>query len=306
VSLPRLGVSRNRSLRPTPASPDSKDFAHNAVATGNIWQDYLPNPYSWMNSLLIHLLVVTALVLPFEFGPLPGRRPRPMHIFGVTPLQLILPQLHGLDDRVGGGGGGGSRSQNPASRGTLPRFARVQFTPPTPIIPVTAPLLAMQPTLIGPPELKLPQMKSNVDWGDPQGVIGPPSAGPGTGGGMGTGVGTGVGPGTGTGFGPGKDGGWGGDVYSPGGAVSAPIPIYSPEPAYSEEARRAKFQGKVMLWIIIGAHGNVQSVRVVKPLGMGLDEEAVKTVSTWRFRPSRRQGVPVPVQVQVEVSFRLF
>jgi len=298
VSLLRLSVLRKRSPRPSPASPDRNDFTPNSVAV-DIWQDYLPNPYSWMNSLLVHLLVITALVLPFELGSLPGSRPTPMRILVTTPLHLILP--HGLDEYTGGGGGG-NRSPTPASRDALPRFARVQFTPPSPVIPATPPLLVMQPTLIGPPELQLPEMKSNMAWGDPQGVVGPPSYGPGTGGGIGPGAGTGVGPGAGSGFGPGCCEG----VYMPGGGVSAPVPIYSPEPAYSEQARQAKFQGKVTLWIVVGPDGTVRSVRVTKPLGMGLDEEAAKTVRSWRFKPGLRQGVPVPVEVQVEVSFRLF
>jgi TonB family protein len=91
-----------------------------------------------------------------------------------------------------------------------------------------------------------------------------------------------------------------------GGEVSAPIPIYKPEPSYSEEARKAKYQGTVLLWIVVDARGMVHNIRIAKPLGMSLDEEAVKTVSTWKFKPALRQGVPVPVQVQVEVSFRLF
>lgn len=88
--------------------------------------------------------------------------------------------------------------------------------------------------------------------------------------------------------------------------MSEPIPIYSPEPAYSEEARKAKFQGIVMLWVIVDAQGLVRNVQISKQLGMGLDEEAVKTVSTWRFKPALEHGVAVPVRAQVEVSFRLF
>jgi TonB family protein len=98
----------------------------------------------------------------------------------------------------------------------------------------------------------------------------------------------------------------GGGVYSVGGGVSAPIPIYKPEPAYSEEARKAKYQGTVVLWITVDAAGGVTDCRVVKPLGLGLDEKAVETVRTWKFKPALRSGTPVPVRVMVEVSFRLF
>ena len=78
----------------------------------------------------------------------------------------------------------------------------------------------------------------------------------------------------------------GGGVYSVGGGVSEPIPIYKPEPAYSEEARKAKYQGTVVLWIVVDAAGAVTDCRVVKPLGLGLDEKAVETVRTWKFKPA--------------------
>ena len=272
----------------------------------DLWQDYPQNPFSWANSLLIHFLVLTALVLPFALKPLINPVPVPKKLFDYTPLVLQLPPLHGHDDHTGGGGGGGASSPLPASRGALSPFARTQFTPPMVKIPNVAPVLPMPATLIGPPELKLPEMKLDMPWGDPKGVFGTLSGGPGTGSGIGSGDGTGVGPGKGPGYGPGRDGGYGGDTYAVGGLVSAPVAIYSPEPAYSEEARKAKFQGTVLLWIVVDVQGMVRNIRIAKPLGMRLDEEAVKTVSTWKFKPALRQGVPVPVQVEVEVSFRLF
>jgi len=283
-------------------------FNSQAGDAPDIWQDYLPNPFSWANSLLIHLFALTLLVLPFELQHLIKSVPAPPKIFDVTRIEFPLPQLHGNADKTGGGGGGGDRSPLPASRGALPQFARTQFTPPRVEIPKVAPALPMQATLLGPPELKLPAMKLDMPFGDPNNPPGPPSQGQGTGGGIGDGNGTGVGPGTGPGTGPGSDGGYGGDAFQVGGVhgASAPIPIYSPEPAYSEEARKAKFSGIVTMWVVVDALGNVRNPRVIKPLGMGLDEEALKTVATWRFKPAIRHNVAVPVQVLVEVSFRLF
>jgi len=272
----------------------------------DLWQDYLPNPHSWANSLLVHLLAVTALVLPFEIQRVMHPVPIPDKIFNLTPIVFPFQQLHGNADKTSGGGGGGVRSPLPASRGALPLFARTQFTPPMVTIPKVAPILPMQPTLVGPPELKLPEMKLDMAWGDPKAVPGPPSGGPGTGGGIGDGNGTGVGPGKGPVFGPGEGGGCCDGAFSVGGGVSAPIAIYSPTPAYSEEARKAKFAGIVLLWIVVDAQGAVRNIRIAKDLGMGLDEEAVKTVNTWKFKPALRQGVPVPVQMEVEVSFHLF
>jgi TonB family protein len=286
------------------AAPAS--FSSRAPDVPDIWQDYLPNPYSWANSLLIHLLALTAMLLPFAFQHLINPVLLPKKIFDLTPLVLSLPHLHGNADETHGGGGSGDRSPLPASRGALPPFARMQFTPALARVPKTPPLLPMPATVLGPPELKLPAMKLDMPWGDPYSSAVPFSGGPGSGGSFGSSEGTGVGPGKGPGVGPGSNGGYGGDTYSVGGEVSAPIPIYSPEPAYSEEARKAKFSGIVMLWIVVDAQGMVRNVQIAKHLGMGLDEEAVKTVSTWKFKPALRHGVPVPVQVEVEVSFRLF
>jgi TonB family protein len=107
-------------------------------------------------------------------------------------------------------------------------------------------------------------------------------------------------------LGPGEGGGTGGGIYSVGGGVSAPIPIFKPEPPYSEEARKAKYQGTVVLMIVVDAQGNVTDCKVVRPLGLGLDEKATETVRTWKFKPAMRNATPVPVRVIVEVSFRLF
>ena len=232
--------------------------------------------------------------------------PIPRRLFSLTPLVFSVPAPQGAANETHGGGGGGVRSPLPASRGALPHFARTQFTPPSVMIPIVKPILSLQPTLVGPPELHLPEMQLDSNWGDPKGVMSQLSAGPGRGGGIGPGNGTGVGPGEGAGYGPGSDGGYGGGPFSVGGEVSAPVPIYSPVPAYPEEARRAKFAGTVVLWIVVDQQGTVHNIRIAKHLRMGLDEQAMKTVGTWKFKPGMRHGVPVPVQVEVEVTFRLF
>ncbi len=270
----------------------------------DIWQDYQLQRASWMNSVLVHALAILALVLPYYITRMLNPvKPAKVEVVDISPY---LPQLPPSANRAGGGGGGGARTPTPPSKGKVPEFSKIQFAPPEVNLPKVKPLLPMPPTLLGPPELKLPQMAQN-NFGDPlQGVPGPPSAGPGYGGGIGTGQGTGIGSGTGGGLGPGHGGGTGGGAYSVGGNVSAPIPIYKPEPPYSEQARKAKYQGTCVLWIVVDAQGNVTDAQVVKPLGMGLDENALKTVRTWKFKPAMRNGAPVPVKVMVEVSFRLF
>lgn len=84
-----------------------------------------------------------------------------------------------------------------------------------------------------------------------------------------------------------------------------PVLISKVEPAYSEEARKAKYQGTVLLSVVIDASGKVSEIRVVRSLGLGLDEKAVEAVRKWRFKPGSKDGQPVDVPVQVQVSFRL-
>lgn len=271
----------------------------------DIWGDYRMNSASWLNSVLVHIIALTLLVLPYILSRMwaPPKKPAPP-VEAVT-ISPYLPDLPAKGKRAGGGGGGGDRSPTPASKGVAPKFAKMQLAPPMAVIPNPKPILPVAPTLLGPPDLKLPQMTA-TNFGDPNGVTGPPSNGSGFGGGIGSGEGTGIGPGKGGGLGPGEGGGLGGGVYSVGGGVSAPIPIYKPDPAYSEEARKAKYQGTVVLWVTIDAAGSVTDCKVVKPLGMGLDEKAMESVRTWKFKPALRNGSPVPVRVMVEVSFRLF
>lgn len=271
----------------------------------DIFQDYRQHAASWVNSLLVHGLALGLMVLPF----IVERMMRPVKASGraeIVDISPYLPDLPASAKKAGGGGGGGDRSPTPASKGPVPKFAKDQLAPPMAKIPNLTPKIPVEPTLVGPPELKLPQMQANLSLGDPQSIQGPPTNGPGFGGGVGTGEGTGIGSGRGGGLGPGEGGGTGGGPFSVGGNVTAPIPIYKPEPPYSEEARKAKYMGVVALMIVVDAQGNVIDVRVIKPLGLGLDEKAVETVRTWKFKPAMRNGAPVPVRVSVEVSFRLF
>ena len=95
-------------------------------------------------------------------------------------------------------------------------------------------------------------------------------------------------------------------VYTVGGDVTAPVPIYKPEPAYTKEARAAKLQDTVILWIVVDASGNVTDVKLVRGVDKGLDESAMQTLRTWKFKPAMKKGKTVPVRVVVEVSFKLF
>ena len=206
-------------------------------------------------------------------------------------------------DAMHGGGGGGDRSPTPASKGKLPKLANKQFVPPT-VKPPDNPKLVMDPTLIIQPDANIPKVDS-PNLGDPLSKSGFASNGFGSGGGIGNGRGGGVGPGSGPGFGPGSGGNMGGGAYRIGGGVSPPSILYKVEPEYSEEARKAKFQGTVLLFVVVDEKGNPRDIKIIRPLGLGLDQKAVEAVEKWKFSPGKKDGKPVPVQAQIEVNFRL-
>ncbi len=215
-----------------------------------------------------------------------------------------MPEMKPQKVAMGGGGGGGDRSPLPASKGKLPKMSPKQFTPPMVVVNNPQPKLIMEPTIVGPPDVKLPNVNM-AGYGDTFGKVGLPSNGQGSGGGIGSGSGGGVGSGKGGGFGPGEGGGFGGGVYRIGGGVSAPVPIFKVEPEYSEEARKAKFQGTVLLSIVVDETGKTRDIKVLRALGLGLDEKAIEAVMKWRFRPAYKDGKPVAVAANVEVNFRL-
>ena len=133
------------------------------------------------------------------------------------------------------------------------------------------------------------------------------SNGQGTGSGMGTGVRGRIGLRQWQRLGTGSGGNAGGGLFRIGGGVSAPVPIVSPEAEFSDEARRAKYQGVCLVSLIVDAQGNPQNPRVIRALGMGLDEKALEAVRKYKFRPALKDGkTPVPVMITIEVNFRLY
>ena len=87
--------------------------------------------------------------------------------------------------------------------------------------------------------------------------------------------------------------------------MTAPRALSAPDPEYSEEGRRKHLDATVGMWIVVGTDGLVHDIKVQRPAGHGFDEEAIKTVRTWRFQPAMQNGVPVPVQINVDVTFRI-
>jgi TonB family protein len=260
---------------------------------------------SQMMSVLVHVGVVALAFLVGTNKTVQNAVKSSMTLVQPPDIDPYMPKMQVKKQAMGGGGGGGDRSPLPASKGKLPRPDLKQFTPPMAVVNNPAPRLVMEPTIIAPPDAVLPNVNM-PNYGDPFAKAGgPPSNGPGSGGGIGSGSGGGVGSGKGGGFGPGEGGGFGGGAFRIGGGVSAPVPIFKVEPEYSEEARKAKFQGTVLLAIVVDESGKTTNVRVVRALGMGLDEKAIEAVMKWRFRPGYKDGKAVPVMANVEVNFRL-
>jgi TonB family protein len=269
---------------------------------GDPSNEYAARPSMFVLSFLLHTFVVIVLATSgaYVFQHRQQIRQRVIGLVGdIAPYELPpAPKA------AGGGGGGGDSDKLAASKGALPKLASEQFTPPAVILRNNDPKLPMDPTVVVPFALPFPQ---TGQLGDPlSNVLGPLSSGTGSGGGIGSGSGGGVGSGRGPGVGPGHGGGYGGGAYRVGGGISSPRALYAPDPEFSEEARKAKYQGTVILWVVVGPDGRVHEVRVQRSLGLGLDEKAIQAIRTWRFDPARKDGVPVAVQVNIEVNFRLY
>ena len=272
------------------------------VPVKDIWGLYGRQKKSWGMSLLGQSLVVVLLFTVFSAKAVQEKVKEAVILFAPD-LAPYQPKMAPKKDTMGGGGGGGDRSPLPPSKGKLPKLALKQFTPPSATPPPQA-KLTMDPSIIVPPDVPLPNVNM-AQYGDPLAKLGQASNGPGSGGGIGTGSGGGVGSGKGGGFGPGEGGGVGGGVFKVGGGVTAPSLLYKVEPEYSEEARKAKYQGVVVLYVEVDPTGKAVNPRVVRSLGLGLDEKAIEAVRKWKFRPGYKDGKAVTVAATIEVNFRL-
>ena len=244
--------------------------------------------------------LIALMLLAGKRHALPGKA-----VMSYVDVKPFIPMTPKPDQAMSGGGGGGTHSLVEASKGRLPKMAKTQITPPQ-ILHLDKPKLPVAATIVMPQQIKLPDANlPNI--GLPQSPqVALASQGTGAGSAFGSGSGGGIGGGNGNGVGPGDGGGYGGGVMRPGGGVSAPLLIYSVDPEFSDEARRAKYQGICVVELIVDAQGHPQNVHVVRSLGMGLDERAVDAVKQYRFRPSYFEGHPVAVIINVEVNFRIY
>jgi TonB family protein len=273
------------------------------VEVEEIWSKHSKSS-SNVASVVVHFAIVAALIIPWSFGDRASIPLTETAVMVYNPAPLIL-NLPNLQDKSGGGGGGGRKALTPPSLGQLPKAADKQIVPPDPEPPKNPdPTLIVEPTVVAPQIANLPKINL-LNLGDPNGVAGPPSPGPGTGFGIGTGSGRGVGEGDGPGVGEGSGGGTGGGVFRVGGGISNPVIIHRVDPQYSEEARKARYQGTVVLEAIVRKDGTVDILRVVRSLGFGLDENAMTALKQWKFRPAMKNGMAVDVSINIEVNFNL-
>ena len=258
-------------------------------------------------SILSHVLFLIVLYVLVTLPPPPTvAAPEPPF----DPNKLVWADMRGPG---GGGGGGGNKSPDPPRK--LETKGPAEVSVPVAKTPVMTPPKEITKAPEEPPKMALNVPIRQMDSGQmvmPGALNGVPSAPPtsqgsGSGGGAGTGTGTGSGPGSGSGLGPGSGGGYGGGVYQPGNGVSLPQLLYEAKPQYTPDAMRAKLQGEVLVQAVVMPDGTTQNVRVIRSLdaAFGLDQEAVKAVRQWRFRPGMRQGQPVPVEITVAVNFNL-
>ena len=265
------------------------------VPVKEIWGQYAKNPKSRYAAIGIHAAVFALLMV--------GATNKTVRQTIQDHFQVIDPTIRPyVPDKTAGGGGGGARQPMPVTAGQAPRPAPRQFVPPQ--IVDHEPILAMNPSIVAPPDTILPQ-NNLPNWGDPLAKLSGLSNGPGSGGGMGNGSNGGLGSGKGAGYGPGENGGLGGGIFNAGGGVTAPVLVSQVDPEYSDEARKAKYSGAVTLAIIVDTEGRPRDIRVTRSLGMGLDEKAIESVMKWRFKPGLRGGQPVNVRATVVVNFRL-
>jgi protein TonB len=270
------------------------------VKVKDIWSKDENFGWSQLTAIGLHVVIIALIALPLIWKmehPVDAKT----KTVDVTPIDLspYVTKLPAGAQKAGGGGGANDHTLTPVNKGKLPKFKWTQFTPPQIKIENPNPKLAMDPSLLGPPDLKVPSPNMST-FGDPLASALSDS--------LGHGNGTGIGSGTGGGLGPGEGGGTGGGAFRAGlNGVGVPVCLYCPIPQYSDEARKAKYQGTVVLQVTITTDGKAINISVVKSPGLGLEEKAVEAVKGWKFKPAvGPSGKPVATIVPIEVTFRLY
>ncbi len=283
-------------------------FAVKPMKVKDIWSK--DENFGWSQGIAmgLHIALVALLIIPIFTHVLPSIEAKNKNV-DVTPLDIspYLAKLEAGAQKAGGGGGGGDRSVEPPTKGRTPKFKMTQFTPPAAMLKNLNPKLPMDPSLLGPPDLKIAN-PNLTNMGDPLAAVVNYSGGPGGGGGIGTGEYGGIGSGAGGGLGPGEGGGTGGGMFRAGvNGVGQPACIYCPSPEYSDEARKVKYMGSVLLEVTVTEDGRVLDPKVITGPGFGLEEKAMTQVRNWKLKPALGpNGKPVRCRATIEVVFRLF
>jgi periplasmic protein TonB len=234
-------------------------------------------------SLGLHVVLLAFLLLAMSRSTrAPAQLVPPVH---AIPLTFFHPRKP-AESR----GGGSNQTRLPAKSGTPPPTARRTFIPPT---SSDHPPLALPITVT----FDIPRINSRSNLGDPFSRLAD--------GALGLHGRNGIGDhGCCQGIGESRSGPPGASASRDRG-ITPPQLVFKVEPEFSEEARKAKYQGVVVLAIDVDANGAVRNIRVRKSLGLGLDEKAVEAVSHWRFRPGILNGKPVVTEAVVQVNFQL-
>lgn len=271
----------------------------------SLWRTATDQRIAREASIGLHILVLAILIAP----ALPSFTATPQQqqvADGMIPFFLNEYQK-AIGAKPKGGGSGGESNSVPTTKGRYGRFDWLQKAPPA-LIRNPLPRLPAEASLLGPQEIAFP-FQSQIIFGLPEASAVTNSNGPGHGGGQGNNCCGGQGPGNGRGAGPGSEWGYGGEgkpMRAGRNGVGEPLCEYCPTPDYSEEARKNKWQGTVLLRVVITPEGRAGNISIARGVGMGLEERAINAVRQWKFKPARRaDGKAVPVEVLIEVTFRL-
>lgn len=293
--LRRIRENLEQALAPARTFPSS---ANGAPLHALRWERSPRSSRAQSASLLTHAILLTALLLVAVHppGPSHNREPIGKAVPGILPTPKDLLNLFRGQSPKGGTGNGGGNDLLPPTEGNLPARSSIQFLKPT-IPRHPSPELPVPPTILdaSAPRVLSPVINVGIPWMQERNNSSGPSHGNTIGTAPNDSIGTTAGEHTGIG-GPNGD-------YRPG--VTLPTCVYCPEPQYTDEAREAKVQGRVVLRVLIGADGRASQIQLLEGIGMGLDDRAAESVRSWKFTPARDGARAVPTWATIEVLFRL-
>lgn len=277
-------------------SATSDQVKRSSLFSAELPPDEGPGARATVVSLALHAAIVAAAAIWIHFGIPASFRPYKMTMLRET--RLVDPLVFSGGPQATGGSGAGNRSSMPSLRGQTPPRAEVHTVLPPLKVIVPDPKLQVSSTLLDVPP---PKIEQDFRYGDPTGILQGFTAGPGVAG-IGQGQSASNGPGTAPGS---RSSRLGGPIYNLNEVSTPPVLLYKVDPEYTEQARLSRYNGIVLLRLMIDERGTPRDIHVVRSLGLGLDEKAVEAVRQWRFRPGLKDGRAVAVNANIELNFRL-